>query len=49
LAAAALKGWAGWAIGLAAVVGLVKFRLNPAWLVVGGAVAGWGLKGLAGL
>ena len=49
LGAAALKGWAGWAIGLAAVVGLVKFRLNPAWLVVGGAVAGWGLKGLAGL
>lgn len=44
LAAAALKGWAGWAIGLAAVVGLVKFRLNPAWLVVGGAVAGWGLN-----
>ncbi|MBI4381968.1 MAG: chromate efflux transporter [candidate division NC10 bacterium] len=44
LAASALKGWAGWAIGLAAVVGLVKFRLNPAWLVVGGAVAGWGLN-----
>ena len=44
LAAAALKGWAGWTIGLAAVVGLVKFRLNPAWLVVGGAVAGWGLN-----
>ena len=44
LAVAALKGWAGWAIGLAAVVGLVKFRLNPAWLVVGGAVAGWALN-----
>jgi chromate transporter len=44
LALAALKGWAGWAIGLAAVVGLVKFRLNPAWLVVGGAVAGWALN-----
>jgi len=44
LATAALKGWAGWAIGLAAVVGLVKFRLNPAWLVVGGAVAGWALN-----
>ncbi|MBI2901991.1 MAG: chromate efflux transporter [Candidatus Methylomirabilis oxyfera] len=44
LAAAALKGWAGWAIGLAAVVGLVKFRVNPAWLVVGGAVAGWALN-----
>lgn len=49
LAAAALKGWAGWAIGLAAVMGLVTFRLNPAWLVVGGAVAGWGLRGLGGL
>jgi chromate transporter len=44
LAVPALQGWAGWMIGLVAVVGLVKFRLNPAWLVLGGAMAGWALK-----
>jgi chromate transporter len=48
LAVAALQGWAGWTIGLVAAVGLVRFRLNPAWLVLGGAVAGWVLKGLGG-
>lgn len=44
LARAALRDWASWAIGVAAVVGMVKFRLNPAWLVLGGAVAGGGLR-----
>ena len=44
----ALRGWAEMAIGMAAVVGLVKFRLNPAWLVVGGAVVGGALKALRG-
>jgi len=39
----ALKSWQGWAIGLAAFVGLVKFRVNPAWLVIAGALAGWTL------
>lgn len=46
LGRAALGGWAEWAIGLAAIVGLVKFRLNPAWLVVGGAAVGGTLKAL---
>ena len=45
LGRAALGGWAEWAIGLAAIVGLVKFRLNPMWLVVG-AAAGGTLKAL---
>ena len=40
----ALRGWVELAIGMAAVVGLAKFRLNPAWLVVGGAVVGGALK-----
>ena len=44
LGAAALRSWVECAIWLAALVGLVKFRLNPAWLVVGGAVAGWALR-----
>ncbi|MGH7412315.1 MAG: chromate transporter, partial [Candidatus Methylomirabilis sp.] len=45
-ALATLRGWAGWAIGLAALVGLVRFRINPAWLVGAGGLAGWALKGL---
>ncbi|MBI3781033.1 MAG: chromate efflux transporter [candidate division NC10 bacterium] len=45
----ALRGWAQLAIGLAAVVGLLKFRLNPAWLMVGGAAMGGALKALGGL
>ncbi len=48
LAVSALKGWEGWAIGLAAAA-LARSRLNPAWLVVGGAVAGWTLKSLVAL
>ena len=43
-ALATLRGWAGWAIGLASLMGLVKFRINPAWLVGAGALAGWALN-----
>lgn len=46
LSVAALRGWTGWGIGLVALLGLVKFQIKPAWLVLGGAVAGWTLKGL---
>ena len=46
LGRAALTGWVEWAIGLAALIGLVKFLLNPAWLVVGGAVVTSALKAL---
>ena len=47
-AVAALRDWAGWAIWTAALLSVVTFRVNPAWLVLGGALAGWALKGLAG-
>lgn len=46
LSVAALRGSAGWGIGLVAFLGLVKLQINPAWLVLGGAIAGWALKGL---
>ncbi len=32
------------ALTLAAAVLLFKFRVNSAWLVLGGAAAGWGVK-----
>jgi len=47
-ALATLRGWASWAIGLAALMGLVKFRINPAWLVGAGGMVGWALNGLGG-
>jgi chromate transporter len=49
LGRAALRGWVEWAIGLAALLGIVKFQLNPAWLVGGGALVAWALKALWGM
>ncbi len=46
LGQAALRGWVEWAIGLATIIGLMKFQVNPAWLVIGGAVVAWALKAL---
>jgi chromate transporter len=40
-----LRSWSAGAIGLAAFVGLARFRVNPAWLVMAGALAGWALAG----
>ncbi|NIR44272.1 MAG: chromate efflux transporter [Gemmatimonadetes bacterium] len=36
-----LTTWSAWAIALVAAVLTLRFKVNAAWLVIGGAVAGW--------
>ena len=36
-----LTSWHAWAIALAAAVLVLRFRVNAAWLVLGGALVGW--------
>ncbi len=40
LAIDALRGWPAWVIGVAALAALWKWKVNPAWVVLGGGVAG---------
>jgi chromate transporter len=40
LAGDALRGWPMWAIAAAALVVLWKWKINPAWVVLGGGLAG---------
>jgi chromate transporter len=40
LGADALRGWQSWVIALAALAVLLRWKINPAWIVLGGAVAG---------
>ncbi|MBI5212614.1 MAG: chromate efflux transporter [Nitrospirae bacterium] len=44
LAGAALTDWRAILIGLAAATAGLRFKINAAWLVAGGAVAGWFLQ-----
>jgi chromate transporter len=46
LAADALRGWASWGIAAVALGVLVKWKVNPAWVVLGGGVAGMALAAL---
>jgi len=39
----ALRGWPMWAIALAALAALLRWKINPAWVVLGGGVAGLAL------
>ncbi|ACY49344.1 chromate efflux transporter [Rhodothermus marinus] len=41
LGRATLLSWPAWAIALTAAVATLRFRVNAAWLVLGGALAGW--------
>jgi chromate transporter len=40
LAMDGLKGWSSWAIALISLVVLLRSKLNPAWVVLGGGIAG---------
>lgn len=48
LSATALTGWPAWLIALVAAGAGLRWRINAAWLVVGGAILGWGLSAWAG-
>ena len=36
----ALRGWTAWIIGLAALAVLLRWKLSPAWIVLGGGIVG---------
>jgi chromate transporter len=40
LAADALRGWTAWLIAAASLAILLRWKLNPAWIVLGGGLAG---------
>lgn len=40
LAADALRGWPAWAIAAVALAALLRWKLSPAWVVLGGGTAG---------
>jgi len=47
LSRATLISWPAWGIALAAAVLALRFKVNAAWLVLGGAVTGWLLSAWA--
>jgi chromate transporter len=40
LAADALRGWPSWAIATISLAVILRWKVNPAWVVVGGGIAG---------
>jgi chromate transporter len=43
LAADALRGWPSWVIALVALLLLLRWKMNPAWIVLGGGIVGLSL------
>ena len=46
LAVDALPGWSSWVIAVAALAVLLRWKVNAAWVVLGGGVAGLALAAL---
>jgi chromate transporter len=46
LAGDALRGWPMWAIAVAALAVLSRWKINPAWVVLGGGLAGLALAAM---
>lgn len=44
LARSTLTDWGAWVIALASAVVVLRYKINSAWLVLGGAAVGWLLK-----
>jgi len=40
LATDALRGWLAWVIAMTALAVLLRWKLSPAWVVLGGGIAG---------
>ena len=40
LAADALRGWPAWAIAALSLAALLRWKISPAWVVLGGGIAG---------
>lgn len=36
----ALRGWPAWVISLASLAVLLRWKVNPAWIVLAGGIAG---------
>jgi len=36
----ALRGWSAWIIAIAALAVLLRWKISPAWIVLGGGIAG---------
>ena len=46
LARGTLTSWPAWLIAALALVVVLRTRLNSAWVILGGALLGWALRGL---
>ena len=36
----ALRGWSSWVIAIASLAALLRWKVSPAWIVMGGGIAG---------
>jgi chromate transport protein ChrA len=44
LGADALRSWQSWLMAITSLIALLRWKLAPAWVVLGGGIAGWLLQ-----